>query len=313
MPKAKYPKNSQGLYYAYVQDGGTRADGYPSQKRIKARTIAALDEKIEKYKADKAIDLTPERISLDEWYSMWTAQYKEGCKPTTRAFYDNLYRKHISPAIGRMQLDKIKEMHTQKILTDLGKTHAEKTVKSVRSILYSLFDKARANKLIAYNPCEKLSVPAQTTRKRALTPEERTAFLAAYDGSREAIFAICLYFFGLRRGEAVALKGSDFLGTGVVRIRRAASYPDNNLPILSTPKTDAGIRDIPVPKRLSQYFTVDSLPSGYIFSNEDGSLLTLTQVRRLWKDIYAAPSRKGQTLRCTRFGTITRPCCLKRT
>lgn len=288
MPKAKYPKNAQGLYYAYVQDGGIRADGYPSQRRICAKTQAKLDEKLEKYREERKYNIEQEDLTVDQWFEKWMRNYKSSCTENTKAFYRNLYRKHISPAIGSMKIDAVREIHAQPILSALYGDHSERTVKSVRAILFSLFDKARINKLIRSNPCENLTAKGKASKeKRALTITERNRFLTACSsGLPGSTYAAFLYFFGLRRGEALALKGSDInLVNGTITISRAVAYPDNNLPVIKETKTRAGIRTLPIPAKAYDYIPFSDLPNGFLFTKPDGAdgeLLTYTLSRTMW-------------------------------
>lgn len=285
MPKARYQKEaSTGYYYISVPNGKLRKDGYPQYKKLRAKTQAELDEKLEAFKQLTVLDVQPDKTTLDEWYNIWFSKYKSTCERSTQEFYKNLYNKHIKPAIGNIQLVKLKELHGQQILSDLSKTHAQKTIKSVRSVLYSLGKTAQANKLISYNPFENLTAKGKAAKqRRALTLTERSQYLAAIDSSTAGTFAAFLYFFGLRRGEALALKGSDIKGDKLI-ISKEVSYPDNNHPVIKTTKTENGIREIPIPQKAYNYINFDNLPKGFIFTTDNNELLPYATQERMWKN-----------------------------
>lgn len=282
MPKAKYEKYD-GYYYTYVKTNEIGKDGYAKYKKIKAKTCAALDKKVEEYNKTALFNLDATKMTVDQWYDVWFVSYKSNLKANTKNFYKNIYESYIQPHIGSALLTSVKELHCQQILTNMTETHAEKTIKSVRSVLYSLFDKARANHLIMFNPASDLSARGKAAKeRRALTEEERTAYLNAAALSTFREYAALLYFFGLRRGEAVAVKGSDFSG-GYLYIRRAVTYPDNNQPVIADTKTKAGIRKIPIPEKAKKYIDIDSLPQDFIFAGADSVVLTLKELNNRWK------------------------------
>ena len=289
MPKQRYQKGSDGYYYVYVPTNELRSDGYTKYKKLKATTQAALDEKRKQYDASFTAGVIPERCTVDEWYARWFSAYKTGCKETTRLFYDSLYRTHVSPALGSMQLTAVRQVHAQRILSGMASAYAVKTVRDVRALLWSIFDSARQNKLLPNNPCEGLTAAGKkTTQRRALTPQERAAYLAAIPGDPFGAFAAFLYFFGLRRGEALALTGAD-IGPTEIRINKQVTYPGNGAPVL-TPytKTDAGVRTVPIPDKARAYIDFDSLPDGPLFTDVNGSLLCYRSMRRRWESFLAA-------------------------
>ena len=285
MPKARYKKDGKGLYYANVPTAEFRADGYRKYKKLRAKTQAELDKKVQEYNELISAGVTPGRTyTVDEWFEVWFEKYKGSCADSTRNFYRTLYRVHIGPAIGKVKIGDVLEVHAQGILATAARDHAQKTVKSVRSVLYSLFQTAARNRLIRFNPCAELAVIGgkRAKERRALTPEEREAYLAAIPGDPFGTFAALIYFFGLRRGEALALTGAD-VHRDHITINKQITYPGNNLPVPKlTPKTDAGFREIPIPERARKYIDFDALPDGLIISNPDGTPLSYTQVIDRW-------------------------------
>lgn len=278
MPKAKYQKEARGLYYTYEKTGLYKPDGKPEYKRLTAKTQKRLDEKVAEYRSSIAFGVNPNTITVAEWYATWFDSYKSKCKETSQKWYRQIYKNHIEPAIGAMRLTNVREANLQAILSRMAaQDYSVKTVKSVRSVLFGMFDKAQANRLIVTNPAQRLVAAGRAQKhRRALTPEERTAYLAACRTHPFGRFAAFLYFFGLRRGEALALNKSDVV-FGINRkpvslsVTKQFVYPDNNMPVVSTVKTTAGERTLPIPEKALDYIDFGNLPDGLLFGSADSS------------------------------------------
>jgi len=285
MPKARYEKDEKGLYYVCVPTNEFRKDGYRKYKRLRAKTQTELDKKLQEYQELMSAGVNPGcKYTVNQWYDLWFEQYKGACAESTRNFYASIYKVHIAPAIGNVQLTDVLEVHAQGILAAVAKDHAKKTVKDVRCVLYSLFQTAMRNRLIRFNPCADLAVVGgkRAKERRALSPEEREAYLSAIPGDPFGTFAALIYFFGLRRGEALALTGAD-VHRDYITVNKQITFPSNNAPVPKLmPKTDAGVREIPIPEKARQYIDFDSLPDGLIIRNEDGSPLSYSQVIDRW-------------------------------
>jgi len=286
VPVAKYKRDkTSGLYYTYEKTGQFYANGKPKYEKLRAKTIARLDAKVQEYRMNKVLGVEPSKITVDEWQKQWFAAYIEKHRDNTRIWYSSLYKNHIKPVIGSMRVVDVREMHVQSILSSMSQTHGEKTVKSVRSILFGLFDKARQNRVISINPAEKLSAKGRPRKpRRPLTQGERAAYLNACKTHPFGDFAALLYFFGLRRGEAAALLGSDILESAI-RISKQHTFPSSNKPVLGPPKTSAGTRDIFIPDAAADYIDLVKLreKAGYLFATEDGGPLTYTVLDNRWK------------------------------
>ena len=271
MPKARYEKDEKGLYYVFVPTNEFRKDGYRKFKKLRSKTQAELDKKVQEYNANLTVGVVGTNTTVDAWFERWMRDYKGGVAENTRAFYRNIYEVHIKPVIGPARIRDVLEVDAQGILNRMSQTHAESTVKAVRKVLFSLFDTARKNKLVPFNPCSDLTaVGRRAEERRALTEDERKAFLKYCETAPFGMFGIFLYFFGLRRGEALALTGADVYSDRIV-ISKQITYPDSNKPVLKlTPKTDAGFREIPIPEKARKYVDFDHLPAGLIFAGEDG-------------------------------------------
>lgn len=298
---SKYTREKSGFYYVNVPTGRRTPSGKPEYKKLRAKTIKALDAKVESYKKDMLLGISGDRKTVDEWYEIWFPAYKGSCKPTTQSWYDSLYRTHISPALGTYTLTAVTEAQCQRLITDLSKTRAASTVTGIRKMLFSIFDAAARNRLIAFNPASRLDVKGAQKKepRRALTEEERAAYLEQIKTARECptapwdvpTFAALIYFFGLRRGEALALTGND-ITDDTISISRSVTYPGNNKPtVQDTTKTAAGVRELPIPDAARDYIDFAALRkkgSSFIFSTDGSSPLSLHVHTRHWNKFIAA-------------------------
>lgn len=129
-----------------------------------------------------------------------------------------------------------------------GRPLAGTTAHGVRSTLRAILQEAVRDELIASNPCDDLQSPSiDTEEKEPLTPEKAAEFRALLDAAkpRPTLVAFRLMLFaGLRRGEACAVRWSDFdEAKGEITVSR--SLCTETLEFKDT-KTKAGRRTIPL-------------------------------------------------------------------
>ncbi len=307
MPVAKYKKEKSGLYYTYEKTGMYKPNGKPEYKKIRAKTIKLLDEKVKQYREQAAFGVEPTTLTVEQWFEQWFFAYKSGLRESTRSFYRTMYKTHISPKIGAMRINKVKELNCQAILSEMSSTHSVKTIKAVRTTLFSLFDKAQANKLIVVNPAARLKAEGKPSKKRrALTPDERHAYLAMCKTHPFGEYAAMLYFFGLRRGEALALTKAD-IHKEYISINKQISYPGNNRPVMGEPKTKAGVRDIPIPHKAREYIKFNTFDDGLLFCRDDGRAFSYSEIVDRWNSFITAALGKDTdiTEHCLRHNYCT--------
>lgn len=227
--------------------------------------------------------------TVDAWFEYWLNEVKgDSIRETTRNCYKKNWRSRISPIIGDMELQDVKPIHCQKILNDMMKTHKNKTIKSRRFLLWTVFECALENNFIEKNPVTnnvKASGGQQSKERMALTIEEQKEFLKeAKNYCYYNEYALVLQT-GLRVGELTALKWSDvdFTNKKLHISRSAATMPQKGF-IIGDTKTYSGIRDIPLTdeairilkdqKAKSKDEKVISMKyADYIFTNRRGNLI----------------------------------------
>ena len=101
------------------------------------------------------------------------------------------------------------------------------------------------------NPSQKITI------RNALSTEELNDIiyhLPQLPREQEKLFLALLIYTGMRRNEVLGLRWEDIdLAGGIIYVLRGVTYKANT-PQISTPKTAAGIRQIPIPAALRQWF-----------------------------------------------------------
>lgn len=280
----KYVRNKNGYYNEYVPMGERYDNGKPKYKRIRAKTIKELKQKVDDFKSTQIFS-KDENMTVEAWSEIWFEIYKSTLKVTTQNFYKTLLKSHILPKIGRLKLKDVKRTDCQSLLNDMGKKELSiKTVREVKNTLLSLFEYAVDDDYLIKNPARRLKatgVPQET--RRALTKKERKQYLAAIDDSQSGLYAALLYWFGLRRGECLALTGADVYADCII-VDKQCLYPDNNKAKIDySTKSKAGKRRIPIPDEARKYIDFKNLPNGYLLHNAAGQPLSYYEQDALWK------------------------------
>lgn len=285
MAKARYKKRKDGRYATTVMIG-YKDDGRPNNVFLSAKTEKALQEKIIDLKMKvKAGELVKQSgMLLGDYADIWMDTYKASAGINTKAMYKNALEKHIKPGIGHLPLDKLVRSDAQKLIND-NQAHP-RTCEIIRMTLVQILNSAVDDKLLQDNVAKKVSLPKRhKAEKRALTDLEREALKKADFTMVERAFVLILFYFGLRRGEALALTKSDInLKKGTLTVNKSVVF-DVNTPIVKFgAKTDAGNREIPIPGS-AQSFLRDFLKATdtfYLFPGKNTETLSKSQYVKMW-------------------------------
>lgn len=275
MPKKKYESKyhirKDGMHEAKRSIGGKVVHFY-------GKTDREIDRKILEYKGiverGRLFIEVAEEFYNEHWPTL---------SPNTLRGYNPAY-KRAETHFGATPIKTIKPLDVQRFIIDFsvgGK--ARKTVATQLLLCNLIFAHAVVHGDIEYNPCAAVKIPKGLTKtyREPATQDEESAIKSAGD---VWLFPFLILYTGLRKGEALALTFGDIdRKSSVIHVTKSVCHI-NNVPVIKAPKTEKGIRDVPI---LAPLLT--RLPKGqkdkYLFSVDDGvSPLRETQYKRLLDD-----------------------------
>lgn len=174
---------------------------------------SALQIPIESNSRSKKEDSKKTGKLLGEYLESWFAIHKRKLAPSTiNGYYTNIYN-HIIPAIGKLTLEEIKPSSLDKFYLDLMDNDglSAKTVTYVHNVLKVALRAAVEDDLIPINPCMRVKPPKVPKFRSTLLSKEQLSLLFAFlDGNRYETEIKLAAMLGLRRGEVLGLKFSDW-------------------------------------------------------------------------------------------------------
>lgn len=296
MAKAKYQKNSRGEYEAKIWDGTYNKDGSKHRKRIATKKSSAELERLVddfKKKVSNADVVTFSDVTFTEYANEWLNISKTAREKNTRIAYQNVINVHLS-FLSDIPLTEVTHSHFQQAINNQidHPPTCEKIYITFRQIIKNAIRDKILPKGSFDDICEDIALPKMIKKeKRPLTANEKAAFRKALTilDDRKRAFLLLLYYCGLRRGEALALTKDDFdFVNQELKITNAIIFPAEKGEIKPYPKSDNGIRTIPMTDTL-----IDGIRN-YVESRQDGEMLFHTKTyhlmtkqgyKRMWESI----------------------------
>ena len=255
---------------------------YEATGKTEQEALMKLADKISAAKS--GTDTIGGSLTVSQWFDRWMDAYKrnKGLTEKSVGMYDEKFNNHIKPYIGSMKMRDVREVHLQQIVNAAG-SKSESHVKKVRLVLQEMFKRARISRVIPYDPAEELELPkSKKGLRRSITDEERSAIIEVAKTHRSGFWIMMLLYTGMRPGETAALKWSDIdMKEGFIFVSSAKESGTHNT--IKSPKTEAGIRKIPIHKELIPWLeSAPKHPSGYVFVTGEGNRQNENSLRRLW-------------------------------
>lgn len=190
---------------------------------------------------------TPSAMKVQDWMTLWVGTYLPNIEETTRVGYEEKIKNYIVPELGHIQLKALKPTNVQSWINGLNKRGlSPKTIRNVFNNLNAAMKKAVVLRMIPNNPCEGAELPKLVKYQANIydTPDMKKA-LSIAEGTDMYIPVLLALTVGLRRGELLALRWHhiDF-ETGVIHIRDNMVKGKDGKPVIKTPKSASGTRDI---------------------------------------------------------------------
>jgi integrase len=183
-------------------------------------------------------------LTVADYARQWLESNTE-LRPGTRVLYEALLRLHIVPGVGGVRIDRLTR---QQVETWWASTEQKRIHHQAYALLRTILKRATEDGVIRENPClvRGAGKPSREKNLDPLTPAQVQA-IADHMPDRWRIGVMLAAWCGLRSGEVRELRRGDLdLKRGLLSITRATARAGKRI-VVGAPKTDAGIRTIPIP------------------------------------------------------------------
>lgn len=195
-------------------------------------------------------------MMMEAYAPRWLADRKVKGRPLaerTRDHYQDLIDRFILPTFADVALKDITPEAVADWYDTVGDTptYQAHAYSLLRAIMRTAADPTKNSgaALIPFNPCG-ISGGGSSGNKRRIRPAtaEEVATIVAAMPERHRLMVLLADGCALRFGELAELRRSDIdLAQGVIRVRRGVVRSRSAGVIAKAPKSEAGIRDVPIP------------------------------------------------------------------
>jgi integrase len=269
--------------------------------RIEAEAYAiSVRRKIDQDRWDATDDNRRELVTFGVYAARWLANRQVAGRPIkarTREHYQAILDDHLLDTFGPRQLTAIKPKDVRDWYAE---TLADKpTMRShAYSLLRTIMASAVVDEHIDGNPCRIVGAGrAKRVHKIRPASVEELGVLTEAMPERLRLMVTLASWCALRFGETAELRRGDIdLSQEVIRIRRAAVRTKGAYTI-TTPKSDAGVRDVDIPPHIIPAIEahlakhVGNSRDALIFPADNGGHLQPSTLYRHWYRARAAAGR----------------------
>ena len=322
-------QNRDGRYeYRYYDIQGIRrsvyswrlveTDSIPQGKRYKP-PLRELEHQIQRDLEDGIQTHTAKRMTLNDLFDHYM-ELKYELKTSTRTNYQYMYDHYVRETIGHKDIASFRYSDIRTFYNSLLREHGFRpnTMETIHSFLHPVFTLAIRDYLIRTNPSDgvladiKKGNQWERPKKHALTEAQQTAFMKFVGNSVRyrqwgPLFTVMLGT-GCRVGEVIGLRWEDCdFAEETISINHSLLYRQKEPGgacefLVSTPKTEAGIRVIPMAAEVKRALECerelqaevgasDIVIDGYsnfIFTSQTGGILSPHTVNRAIERIRTA-------------------------
>ncbi len=282
---SKLKKRPDGRYVKTMTDPRTGKRVY-----FYGETEREINRKIMEFSGRAQRGRTFREVS-DEWW--------EDAEPKLAIQSVHTYRNAKQRADAAFGSDLIKDIIPRDINLYLMRLAsqglARKTIANSRMVLNLICTHAVLENDILYNPCASVSIPKnleKTKRVSASSTDEQII----KDNAELWLFPYIAVMTGMRKGEILALQWKDIdFEKKRISITKSVCF-DGNRPLIKAPKTEAGIRTIPLLIPLAEKLLplLPNDPERYIIADTAGNPLSHSYFMKLWSSY-----KKKTGIKCT--------------
>ena len=235
----------------FINRFGDRKSVYGSSvKEVKNKLAQAeLNEQ-------KMSNIVDEKIVLDDWFEKWMQVYKEPVvRLSTKTTYNSMYKRLISPVLGKKRLVNITKLMITDLLNNMAKNgYQYESLNKVKILLIDMLDRAMEDQFLIRNPAKGVRLPKNKPQKeiKALSKEDQTDFFECAAGTFYNNMFVVAVNTGLRPGELYALTEDDIdWNNNVIHVNHTLLYQKLDGDTCKTfhlgpPKTETSIRTVPI-------------------------------------------------------------------
>ena len=255
MPNSRGRKSSFGsmrtLPSGRIQARYTGPDGLTHRAPITFETRTDAEAWLSTIRADMVRGLwrplgNAKPMSFEDYATAWLAD--RTLKPRTRTHYASLLEKQINPTFGSFALRDITPEAVRRWHAELGT--GKPTLRAhAYGLVRSILNSAVQDRILSVNPAH-IRGAGGSRRVHTIKPAtlaELEAIVTATRPVKYRLMVLLASWCALRFGELAELRRGDVdVRNGVLHIRRAVVRAGGQT-IVSTPKSDAGTRDVAIP------------------------------------------------------------------
>lgn len=297
------PRTGKVSWIARVEFPPDPTTGKRSQKSKTCKTKAEAERQRTAWQSeiDGGAPVLPAKLTTGDLLTEWlrNVEGQKRVRPSTILSYRQTIEFHLVPRIGHISAQKLSPIHVERMTTEMSdEGKGLRTQQLCHLRLSQALDWGMRMGYVSRNVCKLVERPAPEKREESIwTPAQAAAFLdkcAAWRPLFELILAT-----GMRRGEALALRWSDFdQDAGTVRVSRSLSLVRGKELVIAEPKTEKSKRTIQLdPSTASmlrahrvaqaerQLRALEWTESGLMFTNGHGGPLFPDNVLRTFRRI----------------------------
>jgi excisionase family DNA binding protein len=220
------------------------------QRNVRLGTLAELPTRTgaqEKLSQHMVVSGKPTfDMTLSEVARRWEEAVVPTIKPSTANYYQKILRAHILPHFGQQQISAIGRYDVEKFLSEQAKIYSRNTLRGMRVSLGRVLTWAVDCGWLDANPCSGIRLPRAAGKRIVRTVLKPDQLVAIVHRLHEpyATLVLLLAVTGLRIGEAIGIKWSDFDGD-VLKIQRRIYEGEED-----ETKTEDSNRSLPIPAPL---------------------------------------------------------------
>lgn len=236
-------KRSDGRWREAITVNGKR-------KYFYGKTKAEVYAKIKAFDESKGSDRLFRAVA-ESWQAVHREEIGEKTWLNYKPHYEDIVSIHGDKDIGDVTaLDVINDLKLH-----AARKYSASIIGTRRSIYRMILDHALLCGYITHNPAIGVDMPKGITRNRREAPDESVFSIIMQNTEKPfGLFPALLACTGLRKAEALALTWGD-IKADHISVTKALDYTVHAHPVVKAPKTQAGIRDVPIMSVLKPLLT----------------------------------------------------------